>query len=266
MLIKGNHCSEVILQGEDAAGARYTLLGFVQHMGTMRSGHYEACVQRGLSMAHSPAVLTLLRKHGIELPTEPGPASSNKPGKKASKATVKATAAEMHLQAKSKKAAEAAKAAAKANVASLQSSATAESEGGAGTSGSAAPVPEAWDVNDSSSADVAESSQSSSTAVAGQTDTQPESESSRGNSSDSAAAGKVTQPGQVDSCAEGEKPDADENVSDDMTSERGPSDSGQDPANVPRTWYRISDAHVRAISEADVLSREAYILLYMRVA
>ena len=121
----------------------------------------------------------------------------------------------------------------------LQSSATAESEGDAGTSGSAAPVPEVLDANDSSSADVAGSNQSSPTAVANQTDTQPAVESSRGNKSDSAGADKVTQLGQVQGCAGVGKPDADENVSDDVTPERGPSDSGQDPATVPRTWYCI---------------------------
>ena len=58
----------VAMQGSryiDTHNANYTLLGFVEHMGTMRSGHYVAYVQRGLNVSDSPHLLSLLQKHGM---------------------------------------------------------------------------------------------------------------------------------------------------------------------------------------------------------
>ena len=44
------------VQGPDAAGVRYTLVGVVEHRGSqLSSGHYSAYVQRGLQATARPA-------------------------------------------------------------------------------------------------------------------------------------------------------------------------------------------------------------------
>ncbi|KAL0037457.1 hypothetical protein WJX79_008841 [Trebouxia sp. C0005] len=138
--------------------AQYTLLGFVEHMGTMRSGHYVAYVQRGLNVSDSPHLQSLLHKHGIGPPPVTDQPSSSS----------------MLASSKGKK-----KGAAKASLS-----------------------PKAADPNGRSAA---------------------------------------TKKGKI--CTK-------EDVS-----QQG-----------KKAWYYISDTQVKPVTEADVLSREAYILLYMRTA
>ena len=64
------------VQGPDAAGARYALVGVVEHQGTtLSNGHYVAFVQRGLSLPACPAVAVVLQQHCP--PAEPAPAGSH---------------------------------------------------------------------------------------------------------------------------------------------------------------------------------------------
>ena len=64
------------VQGPDAAGARYALVGVVEHQGTtLSNGHYVAFVQRGLSLPACSAVAAALQQHCP--PAEPALAGSN---------------------------------------------------------------------------------------------------------------------------------------------------------------------------------------------
>ena len=89
-----------MLQGDNDT-AQITLLGFVEHMGTMRSGHYVAYVQRGLSVSDSSHLQSLLNKHGIG--AVPMSASSDDSTPAASgKAKGKASAAKAGVAGKGK--------------------------------------------------------------------------------------------------------------------------------------------------------------------
>lgn len=64
------------VQGPDAVGARYTLVGVVEHQGmTLSNGHYVAFVQRGLALPACPVVAAALQQHCP--PAEPAPAGSH---------------------------------------------------------------------------------------------------------------------------------------------------------------------------------------------
>eukprot|EP00891_Asterochloris_glomerata_P003980 jgi/Astpho2/3980/fgenesh1_pg.00063_%23_38_t len=64
------------VQGPDAVGARYALVGVVEHQGmTLSNGHYVAFVQRGLALPACPAVAAALQQHCP--PAEPAPAGSH---------------------------------------------------------------------------------------------------------------------------------------------------------------------------------------------
>lgn len=252
----------IVVQGPDSGGARYTLLGFVQHMGTMRSGHYEACVQRGLSLADSPAVQALLRKHGIAFPESADAASNNKLGEKHTKAAAKTinSAAPHKVQAKAQPAVSSANTA----KGDKQGLAVNDVQPHAATNGKAVAVLEDWEGSDSSSASAPGSNQSP-PAVASHKGPLPvessESEVDTRPLETEATAAQVS-----GESANPESPEKDQSGQDDQPSLEGKTGAGQEPEDMPRTWYCISDAHVRVIPEADVLSREAYILMYMRIA
>ena len=339
-------------------------------MGTMRSGHYEACVQRGLSLSDSPSLQALLRKHGVAVPeASPAPDSSStcsvKPGKRGSKAPAKAPAkASAKTSAKASAAAAAptaaAKAGAQAGAAKEQTTseppakaydaqkgdttdrhtAQSSSKGSASTAaaaqadgerpddampgaarpddampgaarpddampgaarpddampGAARPdgdtnghaatgVPEEWDASESSSAAACETTQEVSHDAAGvlrhdssdEGAADPEiqtadSASSRADATSEHVHEEPQQPGSstTDQTASGQaawSSLASAPVQQESGCAPAEGTSGPQDSSAPRTWYCISDAHVRVIAESDVLSREAYILLYMRVA
>lgn len=278
-------CLPLVLQGPDSAGARYTLLGFVQHMGTMRSGHYEACVQRGLSLAGSPAVQALLRKHGIDFPSDATAAqTSSRPAGKPDKAAAKSHKAAgsksnrsgVHEPAaKASSAAEGSAAAAGTDQSQPQNFSADAVHVDAGTNGEAGHVSEDWDTSDSSSTNesalsgnMMESGHANApTAISepGQGKIVGSEETGLNDNTAQPASVEATQTNAGSDCVS-EAGHAHREAEDSLAVSQTTSNSGSPAAAMPRTWYCISDSHVRAVTEADVLSREAYILLYMRVA
>ena len=284
-----------VVQGPDAGGARYTLLGFVQHTGTMRSGHYEACVQRGITLAHCPSILALLHKHGIAFPEESPPesVSSSKPSTAGTKTPPRASAAAKGAPAVKDQAAKA-KAVKSSNPSDGSSMASKAQKSGhdrhtakyvpegsasaeavrSGTEGQGIDgVPEHWDASIVSSADVPKSKQEASTAAVndenhvpvdetGDTTTDSEGPQEPSERQREGHSGTLSQ---IDLHQAGQNPSGSASLQQANVSVPDGKSGLERPSEI-RTWYCISDAQVRVISEADVLSREAYILMYMRVS
>ena len=237
-------------------------------MGTMRSGHYEACVQRGLSLADSPAVKDLLRKHGIAVSEDADAASSDKPSNRPLKAAGKTnkvvSAATRDAQAKAQAAVSSSDAGKEGKAQDVHSTAAADAQAHAITNGKGNAVPEDWEGSDSSSARGFGSNQSP---KIGDSHVGPLPAESNESEVDTALSETEATAAQVSAkCAATECFGTTQNEEDDKPVLESKTGASQVSKDLPRTWYCISDAHVRAISEADVLSREAYILMYMRVA
>ena len=233
-------------------------------MGTMRSGHYEACVQRGLSLADSPAVKDLLRKHGIAVSEDADAASSDKPSNRPLKAAGKTnkvvSAATRDAQAKAQAAVSSSDAGKEGKAQDVHSTAAVDAQAHAITNGKGNAVPEDWEGSDSSSASGFGSNQSP---KIGDSHVSPPPAESNESEVDTALSETEATAAQVSATECFGTTQNEEDGKPGLESKTGASQVSNDP---PRTWYCISDAHVRVISEADVLSREAYILMYMRVA
>ncbi|KAL0036465.1 hypothetical protein WJX77_008836 [Trebouxia sp. C0004] len=311
--------------------ARYTLLGFVEHMGTMRSGHYVAYVQRGLNVSDSPHLQSLLHKHGIGSPPntdqpDSGSALASSKGKnkgaaKASlpakvgtarkedlasgNATTKAAIAASRVSASAKRSSEARSASAGPSSSALpaedsndqqnsndssQSSGdaiAADSVGGFNhTNGHAQPehtIPQDWESSDNSSAN--EASQAASSIPAKQANGTPmQTDAALGTPVSTSDTVEATQKLHENLRRQGSSSEDSARSDEASTSQprqmqaAGPmgksaatkqsktyTKEGVDQQEK-RAWYYISDTQVKPVTEAVVLSREAYILLYMRTA
>ena len=315
-------------------------------MGTMRSGHYVAYVQRGLTASDSPQLQSLLHKHSIlDAPAatgnsdEPPPAlgkgknSKTDLGQKASSA--KASKALTNAKGKGRQANAAAvkdasvsaacdaataqqekcdSAQAEMESSNYAASATpfpratksnhgdqpqlankaANTESGSisitqtnGTADSHASVPDDWEHSDSSATDEPQPASALGKPLqqtnglhvhksAGNLDfqsVQSEQSSSAQHQTDSIptsndvtnAADKRT------SLSNAAGNDAESNSQQAQHPENSFVRAGvkatSDTPSLPdkRAWFYISDTQVKPVTEADVLSREAYILLYMRI-
>ncbi len=314
--------------------AQYTLLGFVEHMGTMRSGHYVAYVQRGLNVSDSPHLQSLLHKHGIGSPPITDQPDSNSAlasgkGKKkgaakaslslkvgaakkedsaSGNATVTAASEAGRVSASAKRSSKAGSgSAAPSSSASAaeesnnqqNSNDSSQSTGDAVTSdsgggfkhpnGHAQPehsIPEDWESSDDSSAN--EASQAASDIPAKQANgthmqtNTPQAESVSTSDTAQELHEDLNGAGQQGSSSEESARSGEASTSQAQESAQlqtaGP--NGKSAATKKdkscakedvnqqekRAWYYISDTQVKAVTEADVLSREAYILLYMRTA
>lgn len=317
--------------------AQYTLLGFVEHMGTMRSGHYVAYVQRGLSVSDSPHLQFLLHKHGIgsppitnQLNSSSALASSKGKKKGTAKAplSVKVGAAKKEDSASGNATSKAANEAGRASASgtkfnkaasgsaapSFSASAAEESNDQQNSSDSSQPTGDAtasdsvggfkhtnghaqpqhsilqdWESSDNSSAN--EASQAASDIPAKQADgTNMQTNAAQGalvSTSDTAEPAQqlrenLSGAGQQGSSSEESARSDEASTSQAQESAQlqtarlnGKSAATRNDKNCTkedvnqqekRAWYYISDTQVKAVTEADVLSREAYILLYMRTA
>lgn len=266
------------MQGHDAGGANYTLLGFVEHLGSMRSGHYVAYVQRGLDVAQSPHLQSLLQKHGLAPESaQSSQASSgvstaiNKKQKKGLAApsadrggTFKPSGAADGRQPKAASGAAATHGAgAGLEDEKSNASSTVHMNGKAGKQQS---VSDDWDSNGGRSADKSDldspsgsdvsqlggGSQPTDTVTA-EPDTASEVASAETltTSTDDPAGGQPTPPIKEPDIAQ--------------LGSRHVNAAAQDKQLAgQRSWFYISDTQVKTVSEADILRREAYILLYMR--
>ena len=319
----------VAMQGSHTHDANYTLLGFVEHMGTMRSGHYVAYVQRGLNVSDSPHLLSLLQKHGMAAApeangsqsiTSPAVGRAKKKGsaaKASSSSSLRGGSADKDRQFTGKqsngfsvkdtpamqadpatrpgqKACEVAShrheaiasdAAAQGNDADnsaepqppLRTNRTAESQEG---------VPNDWESCEGSSSDkswtetvgkpvnaVQSHLSSSATEEASSSvqsvDHQPEApqasvavEQASKSAPDIGSSSGQASTTQQQSTPNPQKAQAADKDNRDKHRLRSKDDTQQ----AKRVWYYISDTQVKPVTEADVLSREAYILLYMRTA
>ena len=296
----------------------------------MRSGHYVAYVQRGLTVSESPHLQSLLHKHGIPSAavssatdatgsaasaesalagksTKKGKAQrasssgaksvkkndvkTNGPAAKRSDAThiSKGTSAQessghsTQIQSESSKSGSAASSAATdgshaGHAGATQdtskpasSDADASTQAHNGVEASQHTVPDDWENGDSSAT---EDSQTPTAAVKTAQQTNgvhkivPASTSSSGQN---ATANKY-------SASSNESPETLESSQNQTESEHAslPDSSnaeekimnvaGSNGVEKQCMWYYISDTQVKPVTEADVLSREAYILLYMRTA
>ncbi len=317
--------------------AQYTLLGFVEHMGTMRSGHYVAYVQRGLNVSDSPHLQSLLHKHGIGSPPitdqpdsssalasskgkkrgaakaslslkvgatkKEESASGNATSKAANEAGRVSASAKRSSKAGSDSAGPASSASAAENSNDQQNSidssqptgyATASDSGGAfkHTNGHAQPqhsIPQDWESSDNSSAN--EASQAASDIPAKQANgTHLQTNAAQGASVSTSDTVEPAQElhenlngaGQQGSSSEDSALSGEASTSQAQESAqlRAAGPAGKSAATKmgkscakedvdqqqKRAWYYISDTQVKTVTEADVLSREAYILLYMRTA
>lgn len=313
--------------------AQYTLLGFVEHMGTMRSGHYVAYVQRGLNVSDSPHLQSLLHKHGIGSPPindQPNSSSNlaSSKGKKkgATKASLppKVGAAKKEDSASSNATKQAANEAGRVPASAKRSSKAGSDSAGPSSSASAAgesndqqnssdstqrtgdatasdsvgsfkhtnghaqpqhSIPQDWESSDNSSAN--EASHAASDIPAKQadgtnmqtnaaqdasvsiSDTAQElhedlSAGQQGSSCEESARSGEASTSQAQESAQLQI--ADPNGKSAATKKDKSCTKEDVDQQEKRAWYYISDTQVKAVTEADVLSREAYILLYMRTA
>ena len=273
-----------VVQGPDAGGARYTLLGFVEHLGTMRSGHYVAYVQRGVEVLQSPHWQSLLQKHGLAaesaLCTQASSSLSLAPGRKqkrgsGAKAAATASSTDQGETAKPSGAADD-KAAARQHTAHSDAAATSSAGAGADdktTQGSSSTshlngkadeqqsIPDDWESNGAKSAD--ESKLGSPPGPAG--DSQPADLVTAGLDTASAVTVPDGLATSIDDPAVGQPtPPAKEPDTAQMGSRHEQAAAEDSKLAGQRSWFYISDTQVKAVSEADILKREAYILLYMR--
>ena len=270
------------MQGHDAGGANYTLLGFVEHLGSMRSGHYVAYVQRGLDVAQSPHLQSLLQKHGLAPESaQSSQASSgvstaiNKKQKKGPKSALAAPSADRGGTFKPSGAADGRQPKAASGAAATHgagagledeksnASSTVHMNGKAGKQQS---VSDDWDSNGGRSADKSDLDSPSGSDVSQPgggsqpTDTvtaEPDTASEVASvetlttSTDDPAGGQPTPPIKEPDTAQ--------------LGSRHVNAAAQDKQLAgQRSWFYISDTQVKTVSEADILRREAYILLYMR--
>lgn len=272
-----------VVQGPDAGGAKYTLLGFVEHLGTMRSGHYVAYVQRGVEVLQSPHWQSLLQKHDLAAesalcsPNSSKPVAPGRKQKKGPGAKAAATAASTDRGGRAKLSGNAdGKAAARQHTA--RSDAAAACGAGAGAddketqASSSTPylngkadeqqsIPDDWESNGAKSTN--ESKLGSPPGPAG--DSQP----SGIVTGDLKTASAVTLPDSLatstDDPAVGQPtPPAKEPDTAQMGSRHEQAAAEDNKLAGQRSWFYISDTQVKAVSETDILKREAYILLYMR--
>ena len=324
------------LQAMDKS-AHYTLLGFVEHMGTMRSGHYVAYVQRGLNVSDSPHLQSLLHKHGIGSPPttdQPNSSSALASSKGKRKGVAKASLSPKVGAGNKEDASSGNIMTIDANEAGrVSASAKRSSKAGSGSAGPSSAASAAEDSNDQQNSN--DSPQSVGDAIASDSvvgfshtngHAQPQHsipydwESSDNGSANEASQAASSIPakqangthlqtnaalGASVSTSDTREPaqDLHENLNgagqQGSSSEEGArsgeasTSQAQESAQVQaaglngksaatkkgksctkadvsqqekRAWFYISDTQVKAVTEADVLSREAYILLYMRTA
>ena len=319
------------VQGVDAGGANYTLLGFVEHMGTMRSGHYVAYVQRGLDISDSPQLQSLLFKHGMTSASQrhdcssapPTPAAGRKKKGPAAKhasssslkqpqanpsipcenseengvATKSGAAEEEHPSSAPKQSDDggsqdmtkrsdlaSAGAAERSNADSQQSSGDASTvERVNGAPQPVQGIPEDWESGDSPSPDKPDCSALPAEHTNGisQAPTPAAKQSCTPSQAASHFAGKYnaemngagsqqsTSPVHARAGHDGRSIEPQEPATDcnSALNRKDRQPLKDDMRGVDkRVWYYVSDTQVKAVTEADVLSREAYILLYMRTA
>ena len=320
------------LQAMDKS-AHYTLLGFVEHMGTMRSGHYVAYVQRGLSVSDSPHLQSLLHKHGIGSPPitdQPNSSSALASSKGKRKGAARASLSPKvgagqkedassgnamtnygRVSASGKRSSEAGSGSAGPSSSALaaedsndqqNSNDSSQSIGDATasdnvvgfshTNGHAQPqhsIPHDWESGDNISANEALQAASSIPAkqangthlqtnaalgasVSTSDTVAPAQElheilngaGQQGSSSEESARSGEASTSQAQECAQVQAAGPDGKST---ATKKGKSCTIADVSQQEkRAWYYISDTQVKAVTEADVLSREAYILLYMRTA
>ena len=289
-------------QGCDAKGARYSLLGFVEHQGSMRSGHYVAFVQRGMGLSNSPHLHSLLHKHGIA--AEPAPtsqassdtpppphkkhrkAASTRPASTAedSKASEgKAGNAGTHSPAALAAATSApdtpiSKAGVPASSSPVQPASTVHLNGKVGTKHG---VPDDWESSDGGSTNESQTEASSGPATievdggSRPTDAAPSNADAIAASSSAQTHSSTNDsPALHSSACVSQATDSDESGTGlrQSIAKQQPSRQEKVAASVvpaekqseQRSWYYISDTQVKMVSEADILTREVYILLYMR--
>ena len=278
----------VIVQGPDAGGAQYTLLGFVEHLGTMRSGHYVAYVQRGMDVSHSPHLQSLLQKHGLAAQSALGSQASSSvsaaPGKKQEKGLgAKAAATDSSSDEPKGVAADNKATARDADTPAFDASTTDDAGAvldGHNPQGSSMVhmngkvaeqqrVPNDWEGNGTKSTDnslvdspsgpdmgcIDGGSQPSDTVTADTDATSAVASAVRlTSSSDGPAVGQPTPPAK--------EPDTAQVGS--RHQKAAPTFAEDKKVTAQTSWFYISDTQVKMVSEADILSREAYILLYMR--
>lgn len=293
-----NGVSDIMsVQGPDARGARYTLLGFVEHLGTMRSGHYVAYVQRGMGDAHSLPLQSLLHKHGLPAQASPKTSdSSDVPpanGKKQKKGTgPKATApgSSTDKGAASCSMPEEDTAASKHGKRAVGNAGTCTSDAVAtngvaeglddhkassfsavhtnGQADQQQSVPDDWERGGSKSADKSQIDPQIPSPEVGQADGGGQPTDTSPAASDAASA--VGPAASLTPTKEG--PVVGQPTTPAKESDTAQFGSRRDKAAAEdktglgqRSWFYISDTQVKAVSEADILGREAYILLYMRI-
>lgn len=273
----------VLAQGPDAGGAKYTLLGFVEHMGTMRSGHYVAYVQRGMDISQSLHLQSLLQKHGLSAgsalssqasldvsaaagkkqkkgsATRAAPAAPNAGRGATSKPSVTADGEAAARQPAASNAAASNGAGADLDDEKLQASSTEHMNGKGDRQQS---IPDDWESNGAKSATEsklhsasgADNGSQPTDTVAAETDTATAvgSAESLTASTDEPAVGQPT--------PRGKEPDTAQ-----TGSRHGKAAAEDKKAAGQRSWFYISDTQVKTVLEADILRREAYILLYMRI-
>ena len=275
------------MQGPDAGGATYTLLGFVEHLGTMRSGHYVAYVQRGMDVSQSPHLQSLLQKHGLAPASALGSQTSSsvspavgKKQKKVSKAGLAAPSADRGAMSKLSSAADGTAAARQSTAAS---GAAATNSAGAGSDGEKSQasstlhmngkvgeqqsIPDDWDSTGTRSTD-----NSNLGTPSGPDDVVQPSVSRQPTDTSSAEAGTaaaVASVGSLTTSTDGPAlgqptPSAKEPDTAQLRSRHENAATDNKQLAEQRSWFYISDTQVKAVSEADILRREAYILLYMR--
>ena len=271
----------VTMQGPDAGGAKYTLLGFVEHLGSMRSGHYVAYVQRGMDISQSPHLQSLLQKHGLA----PESALSNQAtavGKKQKKGPNAALAAPSADRGPRSKPSGAADGPAVARQPTAASDAAATNGAGAcldedksqdsstlhmnGKDDEQQSIPDDWDSNSTRSTGKPNLDAPSGPDVV-QPGCQPTDTVTAEIGAASAEASAESLTTSTDgSAVEQPTPPAKEPDTAQLGSRHEKAAAEDKELAGQRSWFYISDTQVKTVSEADILRREAYILLYMRTA
>ncbi|KAL3160017.1 hypothetical protein ABBQ38_010403 [Trebouxia sp. C0009 RCD-2024] len=285
------------VQGPDARGARYTLLGFVEHLGTMRSGHYVAYVQRGMDDADSLPLQSLLHKHGLAAQPPPGasdsssvPPAHGKKQKKSAAPKAMAPGSSTDKGAASSSPPEEGAAASKHGKPAARDAETCSSDAvatdgiAAGLDDHNAPscsavhmngqadqqqsVPDDWESDGGKPADKSHIDSHIPSPEVRQADGGGQPTDTSAAASDTASA--VGPAASLTPTKEGPvvgqpTPPPKESDTAQVGSRREKAAAEDKTAPGQRSWFYISDTQVKAVSEADILRREAYILLYMRI-
>lgn len=282
-----------VVQGPDAGGAKYTLLGFVEHLGTMRSGHYVAYVQRGMEVLQSPHWQSLLQKHGLAAESalcSQTSSTSAAPGRKQKKVSGAKAAANVSSTGRGETAKPSGAAHGKtATRHTARSDAAATGSAGAGPDDNSTEessstlhvngkadehqsIPDDWERNGAESTDRSQLGTASGPAGP---DSQPpdlvtaDTVTADTVTTDLDTASPVTLPNSLatstnDPAVGQPTPPAKEPDTAQMGSRHEQAAAEDHQIAGQRSWFYISDTQVKAVSEADILKREAYILLYMR--